>query len=66
MEPLHRKKRRVGDMKFPYEYEGWMINSTHKGMYNSVIWRAYKDERIATSNSLKSLCLALDKLEKKQ
>lgn len=65
MTPQHRKTRRSGDLRYPWEYRGYMIRSSSQGMYNMVTWTADKDGRpIAVAPSLKRLCVALDKLEK--
>ena len=49
---------------YPWEYQGCLINSSKPGMYNSTIWRAFKDGKsIAVANSLQNLCVQIDQME---
>ncbi len=64
MKPQFKKTRRKGDFQHPWEYQGWLINSGSRMMYNQSIWKAHKDgQPIITSNSLNNLCIAIDKKE---
>ncbi len=63
MKPKFKKNRRKGDLQRPWEYQGWMISSGSRMMYNQYIWKAYKDgQPIITSNSLNNLCVKLDEI----
>ena len=59
--PKFKKTRRKGDLQYPWEYQGWMINSSSRMMYNRYIWKACKDgQPIITSRNLNSLCVKID------
>ena len=63
MQPKFKKTRRKGDLQYPWEYQGWMINSSSRMMYNQCIWKAYKDgQTIITSNRLNDLCVKIDEI----
>ena len=76
MEPKFKKTRRKGDLRQPWEYQGWLIHSSKSGMYNMVNWSANKDwlihsstynwfankddHRTIVASSLKDLCVKID------
>mgnify|MGYP006110838503 CR=1 FL=1 len=63
MEPKFKKTRRKGDLRQPWEYQGWLIHSSKSGMYNMVNWSANKDgHKAIVASSLKYLCLKIDQV----
>ena len=63
MKPKFKKSRRKGDLRQPWEYQGWLIHSSKPGMYNMVNWFANKDgHKTIVANSLKGLCLKIDQV----
>jgi len=61
MKPKFKKTRRKGDLDHPWEYQGWMINSGSRMMYNQTIWRAYRDQQPPiVSTNLNDLCVKID------
>jgi|GEM_PF-6368749 len=63
MKPKFKKSRRKGDLRQPWEYQGWLIHSSKPGMYNMVNWFANKDgRRVIVASSLNALCLEIDKV----
>lgn len=64
MEPKFKKKMRKGDLVYQWEYEGYLIRSGSRGMYNMVVWAADKNgQPVVTASSLKRLCVEIDKRE---
>lgn len=56
-----KKSRRKGDLRQPWEYQGWLIHSSESGMYNMVTWFANKDgHKTIVESSLNNLCIKID------
>ena len=63
MKPKFKKSRRKGDLRHPWEYQGWLIHSSKPGMYNICNWFANKDgHKTIVARSLNDLCLEIDKV----
>ena len=63
MIPKIKKTRRKGDLRQPWEYQGWLIHSSKPGMYNMVNWFANKDgHKTIVASDLKDLCLKIDQV----
>jgi len=63
MKPKFKKSRRKGDLRQPWEYQGWLIHSSNPGMYNICNWFANKDgHKTIVASSLNDLCLEIDKV----
>ncbi len=61
MKPKFKKSRRKGDLRQPWEYQGWLIHSSGPGMYNIRTWFANKDgQKTIGESSLNSLCIKID------
>ena len=61
MEPKFKKTRRKGDLRYPWEYQGWLIHSSKPGMYKMVNWFANNGiYKTIGASSLKDLCLKID------
>ena len=62
MKPKFKKSRRKGDLRYPWEYQGWLIHSSNPG-YNITHWFASKDgHKAIVANSIKDLCLKIDQV----
>ena len=62
MKPKFKKSRRKGDLRYPWEYQGWLIHSSSSGMYNMVNWFAIKDgQKTIVRSNLNGLCVSIDK-----
>jgi len=61
MKPKFKKSRRKGDLRQPWEYQGWLIHSSGPGMYNIRTWFANKNgQKTIGESSLNSLCIKID------
>lgn len=65
MKPQFSKKRRKGDLQYPWEYRGYRIFSSAKHMYNTCTWWALTEtgEVFRSDRKLNDLCCKIDRAE---
>ena len=62
MKPKFKKSRRKGDLRYPWEYQGWLIHSSNPG-HNITHWFAIKDgQKTIVRSNLNVLCVSIDNL----
>ena len=61
----YNKKRRKGDLQYPWEYRGYKIFSSGRRMYNATTWWAVTDtdKPAFLDANLNNLCVQIDKAE---